>query len=258
MPTTILYKYLDFKGGLMMLQNSNIQFTNATKFNDPFDCHPDLFDFSDAPTNKYNWPPADFISKMKANDMKNFREMTWICCLSKVCDSLLMWAYYNNHKGICIGLNTETVLKSCQDRFIGLMAPQHADEVKYRKVGDNKPNYFKNRPSAYDLLITKADDWKHEQEFRLITQNPAWAHGHYDVPREFYDEEIVDGKEMRYYPKISKDCFEEVYLGVNMLPRKKAQIIDLARNLNPSIRIYQIVLDTKAFKLMANPVDAKF
>ena len=34
-----LYKYLDANGGLLMLQNSNLQFTNATKFNDPFDCH---------------------------------------------------------------------------------------------------------------------------------------------------------------------------------------------------------------------------
>lgn len=257
MPATILYKYLDFKGGLMMLQHSNIQFTNATKFNDPFDCHPDLFDFSDAPTNKYNWPPAEFISEMEANNMKNFRERTWICCLSKVYDSLLMWAYYNNHKGICIGLDTEAVLKSCQNGFFGLMAPQHADEVKYRKVDDNKPNYFKNRPSAFDLLVTKADAWKHEQEVRLITQDPAWVHGNYDIPREFYDEESVDGKEIRYFPKISRDCFKEVYLGVNMLPCKKAQIINAARKLNPDIRIYQIGLDAKAFKLVANPIDTK-
>lgn len=44
-----LYKYLDVNGGLMMLHNSNLQFTNATRLNDPFDCHPALFDFSHAP-----------------------------------------------------------------------------------------------------------------------------------------------------------------------------------------------------------------
>lgn len=37
-----LYKYLDFTGGLMMLHYSNLQFTNATQLNDPFDCHPSL------------------------------------------------------------------------------------------------------------------------------------------------------------------------------------------------------------------------
>ena len=51
----MLYKYLDAKGGLMMLQGSNLQFTNATRLNDPFDCHPALFDYSNAPTNKYDW-----------------------------------------------------------------------------------------------------------------------------------------------------------------------------------------------------------
>lgn len=35
-----LYKYLDVDGGLAMLEHHNLQFTNATKFNDPFDCHP--------------------------------------------------------------------------------------------------------------------------------------------------------------------------------------------------------------------------
>ena len=39
-----LYKYLDFNGGLMMLHYGNLQFTNATQLNDPFDCHPSLID----------------------------------------------------------------------------------------------------------------------------------------------------------------------------------------------------------------------
>lgn len=43
-----LYKYLDFTGGLMMLHYSNLQFTNATQLNDPFDCHPSLIDFSNS------------------------------------------------------------------------------------------------------------------------------------------------------------------------------------------------------------------
>lgn len=35
MAERILYKYLDAKGGLMMLRGSNLQFTNATRLNDP-------------------------------------------------------------------------------------------------------------------------------------------------------------------------------------------------------------------------------
>ena len=248
MTTPILYKYLDFDGGLMMLKYRALQFTNATKFNDPFDCHPALFDFSNAPKNKRNWPPADFISHMEYNHMKNYREQTWICCLSKVCDSLLMWAYYNNHKGICIGLNIEAVLRSCQDRFIGYSAPQEAKEVVYRNIND-KPDYFRDRPSPSEMLLTKAKDWEHEQEVRLIADHPLWANAMRDVPREFDEEETIDGKEIRHYTRLTADCFESVYLGVNMLQRKREQIIEIAKKLNPNISIYQITLDPNAFKL---------
>ncbi len=248
MATSILYKYLDYDGGLAMLTNRTLQFTNATKFNDPFDYHPALFDFSRAPKNERNWPPAEFISQMEYTHMKNYRKQTWICCLSKVCDSLLMWAYYNNHKGICIGLNLESVLRSCQDRFVGLSAPQAAEEVIYRDVNE-KPNYFRDRLTASEMLLIKAKEWEHEQEVRLIAQDPYWANAARDIPQEFYGEEIVDGKEIRHYPRITPDCFESVYLGVNMLPRKKEQIIEIARDLNPNIHIYQITLDPNAFKL---------
>lgn len=44
MAATRLYKYLDVRGGLAMLAHCNLQFTNVTRFNDPFDCHPALFE----------------------------------------------------------------------------------------------------------------------------------------------------------------------------------------------------------------------
>lgn len=38
----ILYKYLDIVGAKSMIGNRNLQFTNASQLNDPFDCHPKL------------------------------------------------------------------------------------------------------------------------------------------------------------------------------------------------------------------------
>ena len=38
----ILYKYLDIVGAKCMIGNQNLQFTNASQLNDPFDCHPKL------------------------------------------------------------------------------------------------------------------------------------------------------------------------------------------------------------------------
>lgn len=244
-----LYKYLDLNGGLAMLEHHNLQFTNATKFNDPFDCHPALFDYSNMPTTKSNWPPADFYKMKGEIDMENVRNRTWICSLSKVYDSLLMWAYYNNHKGICIGLNLDAVINSCHYKFYGTMSP-FAQEVKYRDIL-LKPDYFKDHPSWIDLLTTKAKEWEHEQEVRIITSDPAWVNARRDFPREFENDRIVDGLEERFYPVLSRDCFESVYLGVNMLPRNKDEIIKVAKKLNSEIKIYQMTSDPSDFKLKA-------
>lgn len=43
MTSPVLYKYLDADGGLNMLKYHNLQFTNASRLNDPFDCR--LFGF---------------------------------------------------------------------------------------------------------------------------------------------------------------------------------------------------------------------
>jgi hypothetical protein len=236
-----------------MLEHHNLQFTNATKFNDPFDCHPALFDYSNAPTNKYNWPPADFLKLKGETDMENLRNSTWICCLSKVYDSLLMWAYYNNHKGICIGLDKESLLKSCNHKFFGLMFP-FAEEVKYKEMLP-KPDYFKDHPSWIDLLTTKAKVWEHEQEVRLITKDPAWVHAGQDIPKEFYEDEVVDGKEVRHYPLLAADCFESVYLGVNILPQNKDSVIKAAKKLNSKIKIYQMTLDPETFGLKGESIE---
>ena len=47
--SNLLYKYLDVNGAIMMLHYSNLMYANATMFNDPFDCHPSLIDFSNVP-----------------------------------------------------------------------------------------------------------------------------------------------------------------------------------------------------------------
>lgn len=245
----VLYKYLDFNGGLLMLKHHNLQFTNATKFNDPFDCHPALFDYSNVPEDQKRWPGTEFVSMKESLDMENLRNSTWICCLSKVYDSLLMWAYYNNHKGICIGLDLDAVLKSCHNRFYGLMFPS-AKEVKYKDILQ-KPDYFHDHPSWIDLLTTKAKAWEHEQEVRLITKNPPWIDAGQDIPKELYEERSIDYKEIKYYPILTSDCFKTVFLGINILPRNKTRIVNAVLSLNPDIKIFQMKVDPNAFRLNA-------
>ena len=236
-----------------MLRHHNLQFTNAAKFNDPFDSHPALFDYSNTPATLHNWPPADFFKLKGQTDMENLRDSTWMCCLSKVYDSLLMWSYYNSHKGICIGLNIDKLLKCCQYKFIGLIYPYPA-EVKYRDILQ-KPDYFKDHNAWDELLTTKAKEWEHEQEVRLITRKPFWIHAGRDIPKDLYEEELVDGKEIRHYPQLTGDCFESLYLGVNIFPNNKIKITKAAKELNPKIKIYQMTTDPDSFQLKEEIID---
>ena len=253
-----LYKYLDAKGGLSMLHYSNLQFTNATRLNDPFDCHPALFDFSNVPVNENNWPPADFLKEKGETDMANLRKSAWICSLSKVYDSPSMWAYYGNHKGVCIGLDIEAAkkyLSGIRCSIYGFMEM----EVQYREVIE-KPDYFHDRKDYLSyLLSTKAKAWEHEQEVRLLLLDPipSWDPNlrHYapmGLPcKPKNRKEVIDWKEVRAYPHLGGECFESLYLGIKIDDEDREKIIKAARKCNPDIKIYQMTVDPDAFRLQA-------
>ena len=129
-----LYKYLDFNGGLMMLHYGNLQFTNATQLNDPFDCHSSLIDFSNVPKEACGGWTQEIIEELRREPFRRNREEAWICSLSKIYDSILMWSYYSKHKGICIGLDMEKVRK-CLSRMHGsVMIGCLEMEVQYKDI----------------------------------------------------------------------------------------------------------------------------
>lgn len=245
-----LFKYLDANGGLMMLQNSNLQFTNATRLNDPFDCHPALFNYSNVPTNKYNWPPADFLKQKGETDMENQRNKTWICSLSKVYDSLLMWSYYGNHRGVCIGLDMDKANKYLSQIVCSVHIGVQQLEVQYKDIIE-KPDYFHDKIDFIRYqLSTKAKAWEHEQEVRLLLINPTNVFVPMSLPYKPKDEKkLIDWKEIRAYPPIGGECFDSLYLGIKIDDDEKEKIVKAAYNCNPDIKIYQMSIDPKAFRL---------
>ena len=253
MGATKLYKYLDVDGGLAMLINHNLQFTNATRLNDPFDCHPALFDYSESPVyiseDGVEWPPSDFLSEKGACDMENMRNSTWICSLSKVYDSLLMWSYYNKHEGICIGINMVKSNQNLSNLMCSTIIGAMELEVNYDEI-IKKPNYFHDHKDYWGYQVsTKAKDWSHEQEVRLALLDPQPSFIPASVPKKYEKDEIIDWKEVRFYPVLDGNCFESVYLGIRIDERKKKEIINVSRKLNPEIKIYQMTIDPDAFRL---------
>lgn len=257
MAITKLYKYLDANGGLMMLQNSNLQFTNATQLNDPFDCHPALFDYSNAPELESGWPSPAFISSMEEKFNENQRNNTWICSLSKIQDSILMWSYYGNHQGVCVGLNMEKVQKYLSRIMCRVYIGAMEMEVQYREIIE-KPDYFHDVEDIFRYqLSTKAKAWEHEKEVRLILidPTPADTSNHtcfapMALPYTPKDKnEVIDWKEVRAYPRIGGECFDSLYLGVRMDEDKKQTIIEFAKKCNPDINIFEMTINPKAFCL---------
>lgn len=245
-----LYKYLDVNGGLAMLEHHNLQFTNATRLNDPFDCHPALFDYSNAPELESGWPSPAFISSMEEKFNENQRDKTWVCSLSKIHDSILMWSYYGNHRGVCVGLNMEKAQNYLSKIMCSVYIGTMEMEVQYRDIIE-KPDYFND---VEDLLCyqlsTKAKAWKHEQEVRLLLIDPTNLFIPMALPYEpMNKDKVIDWKEVRAYPKIGGECFESLYLGINIDKEEKEKIIKVALKLNPEIKIYQMTIDPEAFRL---------
>ena len=242
-----LYKYLDTIGGLAMLYNKTLQFTNATQMNDPFECHPVLVDFPPDRLGLYQGVPADFYSKMVYQKGLNYRDRTYICSLTKVYDSILMWSYYNNHLGVCIGVNMEKV-RPYLKTIIALIVSCFELEVVYR---DNIAD-FTPLDDAVDFLqyqfATKAKEWQHEQEVRLISYEPSPMYMRLS-PGQNDKEGPIDWKEERAYFEIGSECFESLYLGLNISRKDKDNIIKIARDCNPNINIYQMTIDPRALKL---------
>jgi hypothetical protein len=242
-----LFKYLDVTGALAMLSKGTLQFTNSFYFNDPFDCHPSLIDFSSDPGGRYGDVFKDWIRAEKRNTHDRLRENTWICSLSKIKDSLLMWSHYaNNHKGVCVELNMAHVIKYLDGRY-GTVVNNVGIEVQYKDIVQ-KPDYFKNFQNYHEYQIsTKGKDWEYEQEWRLYIIDPSPRY--MGMPFKPKRNVTNDWKKARVYPVLGGECFEAIYLGAKISEEDLQKAINLARKINKDIKIYQMEINPEAFKL---------
>ncbi|MBO7488831.1 MAG: DUF2971 domain-containing protein [Bacteroidales bacterium] len=267
-----LYKYLDADGGLMMLYNSTLMFTNATQLNDPFDCHPAYIHLSGEMPTPYKGWSSETVSWLEYNKRLQRRDITYICSLSKVHDSILMWSYYTKqHTGVCIGLNMEKT-RAYLNRMNGLFLGCPELEVQYKDVINSHSTVKDSNDFLCYHFATKAKEWVHEQEVRLIAYDPSPEHmrllpGQYEEDKSICSkfkklfctqkgmEKSMDWKEVRAFLEIGGECFESIYLGINMANKDKEKMIKVAKERNPNIKIYQMTIDPEAFKLKEQLID---
>ena len=253
----ILYKYLDITGGKMMLGNSDLQFTNASQLNDPFDCHPKLLEHSHLPEDVLRVPDEyyhEFMVRKSECDAENIRDRTWLCSLSKVNDSIPMWSHYcQNHSGICIGLNIENVHKSVPQMFCTIYCDLLEYEVQYKDILE-RPDSAKS-PWDYQLC-TKAECWQNEQEVRLIAYQPSRRYDRLseDQIKASMRGEMIDGRAVRKYLPLNSDCFDSVYFGINIDQKEKEKISKYMQERFPETKLYQMTIDPDALRLKAERI----
>lgn len=178
----ILYKYIDITGGLSMLQKEELWFRRIGFLNDPYDCY-HTHDCHE----EYPFGEVDF-------DANSIFKYTGICSLSETANNYLMWSYYNQHKGMCVGINMAFIYSELiniriekVNGFLSFRKVIYKDELPDLKLHNIVPPNFQEIPindkssdtaqeEINDFLSTKAKWWEHENEYRLILRqrpNPA-------------------------------------------------------------------------------------
>ncbi len=253
----ILYKYLDIEGAKCMIGKHNLQFTNATQLNDPFDCHPKLIDYSKESYPNMSEEFKEWWIQKKGIDADNLRNNTWLCSLSKMNDSILMWSHYcYNHKGVCIGLNIDKVMECIPPLFGLIYTVPLVLEVQYVDI-INRPKESETPTDIFNYQwVTKAKDWEYEKEVRLVIPRPNSAYAALTPAQVKNPKEMWDGRELRYYIELNGDCFESIYFGINIDPKEKNKIIEYARKqLNPDIKLFQMRVDDNAFRMNPEAIE---
>jgi hypothetical protein len=183
------------------VEHDEIYFSNPKDFNDPWDCRPRynedalndpayckrLVDWLDAVARK--WAASGFdesaherrIGELRSNPSllkahlvkaadareKDIHQRLRVYCLVPRANCPLMWAHYaDKHRGVCLEFSRDEKV------FDGTYKVVYCAEYPAFDPGEREISQI------LLPLITKSDDWKYENEFRIIAQERASATPH--------------------------------------------------------------------------------
>lgn len=278
----LLYKYLTYDRK-SVLENGLIRFTQPSCFNDPFEVLPNVEricsteivdDLFRVFLNEESF--INMISRFNNQDIvksltdlhfsmlrKNPDELTtlynrltigdsnenptkmmklyWddyigIFSLSEENDNIPMWSHYSkDHKGFVIGFNPE---KDITDSKQCLIKPQ---KVLYSFVRPaltlfeyGKDKNARNIHWVENFLFTKSQDWSYEKEWRQINSLKRC-------------DDFLKEEDDIYLFKYNRDAIEELYLGCNMNPDQKKQILEVVNDWN--ISVFEMRVNNKHYCL---------
>ena len=160
-----LYMYFKAEGAEKFLENHNLKLSDPRKCNDPFECAID-YNASLKTTGYIDENP--YYEQLNELYVRDLQAKWWkahkhlrISCFTKEATNILMWAYYaDGQKGICIEFDP-----SKDPLFF-----ENLREVKYRTKLATINKGCGEELDYSEILITKAMQWQHEKEWRVIFQ----------------------------------------------------------------------------------------
>jgi len=195
---TGLFKYRSYESAKQIIESRQLWFSRPTQFKDNFDCSPEIlikhFDFIYSETSdslfeeeliklakiyKENGTVKQWLNNpVKVAEIYSAIQVPKIATSSVLCFCLYphskeMWLEYGDAgKGICLGFDIQTV---------PFFDDVDNDEISMGPVTygwpDKKINFFKEKiGSIKAIFLTKTNDLKHEEEFRMILLSNDGAH----------------------------------------------------------------------------------
>jgi hypothetical protein len=169
-----LYKYFSLNVfSIDSFENGYIYLSNPKDFNDPFDCNRNLIFEHGKELNDWQ-----YVERL--NDISDIG----ITCFSENGMEPLLWGHYaQSYRGFCLKFNVESLINN------------QNDSVKLKRViySESPEAISQEHPfSDYYQYLLKLNNWKYEQEWRLLFKNPSTT-------------------ENKFY--IDKNCIEEISVG---------------------------------------------
>lgn len=255
----VLYRYRHLQGDhrewtRQIITDSVLYFASPSSFNDPFDCKvhykippsmkqlerifvdfirshlpPGLDNSQQEMTIKKalsrlhpdNFKPEEFTS-IVASELQKDVERLGVLSLSSTCKNNLLWSHYAaSHTGICLKF-----IATEYTPFFG-----QAQQVKYRSTYP-QIGILKHSPDKQveAFLLTKAKDWKYEEEWRIID------HVNGSGRKDFPDELLV-----------------EVVFGARIDPKDKEEVLSWISKRKKPVQVSQAILSSGSYSLEILP-----
>ena len=147
------------------------------------------------------------VLKTSMRTVDRLRKQMGIFCMTQKNDDILMWSHYaNHHTGFCLEFQTS-------NNFFGKAMPLKKHYSAKRPCVNliNSPN----PKEMVEALLTKAKDWKDEEEWRVI--------------------DYINGPGPQTYPP---EALSSVILGCRISPENRQRITQWCRACNPQPTIY--------------------